>query len=70
MPCRDEGDADFFTEWTDTFASFDEMGLHESLLRGIYAYGMPLLPPCSPRLPARPGSLLAQSRERSGQFPR
>eukprot|EP00879_Flechtneria_rotunda_P008043 GHRR01008425.1.p1 GENE.GHRR01008425.1~~GHRR01008425.1.p1 ORF type:complete len:412 (+),score=132.68 GHRR01008425.1:130-1365(+) len=29
----------FFTEWEDTFESFDQMGLHENLLRGIYAYG-------------------------------
>ncbi|WIA44046.1 hypothetical protein OEZ86_010415 [Tetradesmus obliquus] len=29
----------FFTEWEETFESFDQMGLHENLLRGIYAYG-------------------------------
>jgi translation initiation factor 4A len=29
----------FFTEWEETFDSFDQMGLHENLLRGIYAYG-------------------------------
>eukprot|EP00882_Tetradesmus_deserticola_P000191 GHRQ01000215.1.p2 GENE.GHRQ01000215.1~~GHRQ01000215.1.p2 ORF type:complete len:414 (+),score=196.49 GHRQ01000215.1:449-1690(+) len=33
-----EGDT-FFTEWEETFESFDQMGLHENLLRGIYAYG-------------------------------
>jgi hypothetical protein len=33
-----EGDR-FFTEWEETFDSFDQMGLHENLLRGIYAYG-------------------------------
>lgn len=30
---------DFFTEWEESFDSFDQMGLHENLLRGIYAYG-------------------------------
>lgn len=29
----------FFTEWDETFDSFDQMNLHENLLRGIYAYG-------------------------------
>jgi hypothetical protein len=29
----------FFTDWEETFDSFDQMGLHENLLRGIYAYG-------------------------------
>ena len=34
------GDSDtFYTEWEETFESFDQMGLHENLLRGIYAYG-------------------------------
>lgn len=28
-----------YTEWTESFESFDEMGLHENLLRGIFAYG-------------------------------
>jgi translation initiation factor 4A len=32
---------EFFTEWTDSFDSFDQMNLHENLLRGIYAYGAP-----------------------------
>jgi len=32
-------EAQFFTEWEETFDSFDQMGLHENLLRGIYAYG-------------------------------
>jgi translation initiation factor 4A len=31
--------ADFAPEWEETFESFDAMGLHENLLRGIYAYG-------------------------------
>jgi len=29
----------FFTDWEETYESFDQMGLHENLLRGIYAYG-------------------------------
>eukprot|EP00199_Chlamydomonas_sp_CCMP681_P002051 CAMPEP_0119101226 /NCGR_PEP_ID=MMETSP1180-20130426/334_1 /TAXON_ID=3052 ORGANISM="Chlamydomonas cf sp, Strain CCMP681" /NCGR_SAMPLE_ID=MMETSP1180 /ASSEMBLY_ACC=CAM_ASM_000741 /LENGTH=412 /DNA_ID=CAMNT_0007085311 /DNA_START=118 /DNA_END=1356 /DNA_ORIENTATION=+ len=29
----------FYTDWEETFDSFDQMGLHENLLRGIYAYG-------------------------------
>jgi translation initiation factor 4A len=29
----------FFTEWEESFDSFDQMGLHENLLRGIYSYG-------------------------------
>ncbi|GBF93533.1 eukaryotic initiation factor 4A [Raphidocelis subcapitata] len=33
------GEAQFFTEWEESFDSFDQMGLHENLLRGIYAYG-------------------------------
>lgn len=32
-------DTQFFTEWEESFDSFDQMGLHENLLRGIYAYG-------------------------------
>ena len=34
-----EGEGTFYTEWEETFESFDQMGLHENLLRGIYAYG-------------------------------
>jgi translation initiation factor 4A len=30
---------EFFTEWEESFESFDQMGLLENLLRGIYAYG-------------------------------
>lgn len=33
------GGETFFTEWEESFDSFDTMGLHENLLRGIYAYG-------------------------------
>lgn len=29
----------FYTDWEETYESFDQMGLHENLLRGIYAYG-------------------------------
>ncbi|KAF8061125.1 eukaryotic initiation factor 4A-3 [Scenedesmus sp. PABB004] len=36
---KGEGGETFFTEWEETFESFDQMGLHENLLRGIYAYG-------------------------------
>ncbi len=35
-----EGGSEFFTEWEESFESFDQMNLHENLLRGIYAYGM------------------------------
>jgi translation initiation factor 4A len=34
-----EGGDQFFTDWEETFDSFDQMDLHENLLRGIYAYG-------------------------------
>lgn len=30
---------EFYTEWTESYDSFDEMGLQENLLRGIFAYG-------------------------------
>jgi len=30
---------DFAPEWDEVYDSFDAMGLHENLLRGIYAYG-------------------------------
>ena len=35
----DGGGENFFTEWEESYDSFDTMGLHENLLRGIYAYG-------------------------------
>jgi translation initiation factor 4A len=37
----DQGDdgTPFYTEWEETYESFDQMNLHENLLRGIYAYG-------------------------------
>ena len=44
MPCRNEngqGGETFYTEWEESFESFDQMNLHENLLRGIYAYGTP-----------------------------
>lgn len=34
-----QGNSEFYTEWTESYDSFDEMGLHENLLRGIFAYG-------------------------------
>ena len=44
-----EGD-DFISTWDEVHETFDVMGLHENLLRGIYAYGklwiaIPLLRP-------------------------
>lgn len=30
---------EYFTDWNETYESFDQMNLHENLLRGIYAYG-------------------------------
>ena len=38
----DEG-KDFFTSYDEVYDSFDKMGLKENLLRGIYAYGNPIL---------------------------
>lgn len=29
------------SDWTEVAETFDSMGLHENLLRGIYAYGVP-----------------------------
>ena len=37
--CRTQDGGEFFQEWTESSDSFDQMGLNESLLRGIYAYG-------------------------------
>ena len=37
--CSSQDNNEFYTEWEETFDSFDQMGLHENLLRGIYAYG-------------------------------
>jgi hypothetical protein len=34
-----DGGENFYTEWEESYESFDQMGLHENLLRGIYAYG-------------------------------
>jgi translation initiation factor 4A len=31
--------SEYFTDWNESFESFDQMSLHENLLRGIYAYG-------------------------------
>ena len=30
---------EFYTDWTESYDSFDQMNLHENLLRGIFAYG-------------------------------
>ena len=30
---------EFWSDWDQSFESFDQMDLHENLLRGIYAYG-------------------------------
>ncbi len=32
--------SEYFTDWNETYESFDQMNLHENLLRGIYAYGV------------------------------
>jgi len=29
----------FYQDWEESFETFDQMGLNENLLRGIYAYG-------------------------------
>lgn len=34
---------DFFTSYDEVYDSFDSMGLQENLLRGIYAYGRPIM---------------------------
>lgn len=40
IQCRlSEEGSDFFTSYDEVYESFDKMGLHENLLRGIYAYG-------------------------------
>jgi hypothetical protein len=39
-----EGGESFYTEWEESYESFDQMNLHENLLRGIYAYGTDTLP--------------------------
>jgi len=35
----DPNSEEFAPEWDEVYESFDSMGLHENLLRGIYAYG-------------------------------
>lgn len=39
--CRlgEGGGETFYTDWNESYEVFDQMNLHESLLRGIYAYG-------------------------------
>ena len=39
MECSMSEGNEFYTEWTESYDSFDQMNLHENLLRGIYAYG-------------------------------
>jgi len=39
----DPNSEEFAPEWDEVYESFDSMGLHENLLRGIYAYGAHLL---------------------------
>jgi translation initiation factor 4A len=48
-----EGGEAFFTEWEESYDSFDQMGLHENLLRGVYAYGFGSHPPSSRRVSCR-----------------
>ena len=50
-----EGD-DMISDWTEVAETFDSMGLHENLLRGIYAYGAP------PPAPAAGGADAARRR--------
>lgn len=33
------GNEDFFTDWDESYETFEEMGLHEDLLRGLYQNG-------------------------------
>ena len=37
--CSSQDNNEFYTEWEESYDSFDQMQLHENLLRGIYAYG-------------------------------
>ena len=53
-----EGGEGFFTEWEDSYDSFDQMNLHENLLRGIYAYGEAV---CVAHNDQPPGSLFLSS---------
>lgn len=34
-----DGDNRFYTEWNEATQTFEDMNLHENLLRGIFAYG-------------------------------
>jgi len=43
----DPNSEEFAPEWDEVYESFDSMGLHENLLRGIYAYGFESPPPSS-----------------------
>ena len=35
----EEAEEDFVSNWTQSVESFDEMGLKEEILRGLYAFG-------------------------------
>ena len=41
---RQAGGGEFWSDWNESSESFDQMDLHENLLRGIYAYGVPPVP--------------------------
>jgi len=34
-----EGDEDFYTNWDESVEKFDDLGIKEEVLRGIYGYG-------------------------------
>lgn len=40
VACRQAEGGEFWSDWNESSESFDQMDLHENLLRGIYAYGM------------------------------
>lgn len=52
----DGNEDQFYTDWDESFQSFDQMTLNEGLLRGIYAYGKPLAPrQAGPKIRGRQG---------------
>lgn len=52
--CRMGETSEYFTDWNESYDSFDQMQLHEQLLRGIYAYGA-----CGSAPPTRAGAVPA-----------
>jgi hypothetical protein len=66
-----EGD-DMISDWTEVAETFDAMGLHENLLRGIYAYGasspLALPPPASDSAPPRATVCATATRSRSARW--